>query len=95
MFQYAIWDLFDTNAPTNTAARAWILRAEENYGSLNLNEFEIVTNVGPLCLTGQVQEFIVSTPEPGTFAFLSAALLAMIAFGRRRVTGASGHSHLA
>ncbi|MGA8222830.1 MAG: PEP-CTERM sorting domain-containing protein [Candidatus Acidiferrales bacterium] len=93
--QYAIWDLFDANAPTNSAAQAWILLAEQNSGSVDLNNFEIVTNVGPLRLTGQVQEFIVPTPEPATFALLSAALLAMIVFGRRRAAGASGHSSLA
>jgi len=82
--QYAIWDLFDPTAPTNAAAQSWILKAEQNYGSLNLNNFEIVTNVGPLCLTGQVQEFIVPTPEPETYLLLGMGLFALIFFGRRK-----------
>lgn len=82
--QYAIWDLFDPNAPTNAGAQAWILSAEQNYGSVNLNNFEIVTNVGPLALTGQVQEFIVPTPEPGTIALLGIALLGLVFIARRK-----------
>jgi|SRR5271156_2539945 len=87
--QYAIWDLFDPNAPTNAAAQAWILSAEQNYGSVNLNNFEVVTNVGPLSLTGQVQEFIIPTPEPGTFLLLGAGLLVLLFSGRRKGAGGS------
>jgi hypothetical protein len=36
-----------------------------------------VTNCGPLTLTGQVQEFIVHTPEPGTLALLICGMLAL------------------
>jgi hypothetical protein len=39
--------------------------------------FEAVTNSGPLTLTGQVQEFIVQTPEPGTLALLICGMLAL------------------
>jgi PEP-CTERM motif len=93
--QYAIWDLFDPNAPTNAGAQAWILQAELNYGSMNLNDFEIVTNVGPLCLTGQVQEFIVPTPEPGTFVLLGSGLLGLLFLARRKAIGASPLSSIA
>ncbi|MFI5104955.1 MAG: PEP-CTERM sorting domain-containing protein, partial [Terriglobales bacterium] len=89
--QYAIWDLFAPNAPTNAAAQAWILSAEQNYGSVNLNNFELVTNVGPLSLTGQVQEFIVPTPEPGTFALLGVALMGLVFFARRKSKVVSLH----
>jgi hypothetical protein len=65
------------------------LSAEQNYGSVNLNNFELVTNVGPLSLTGQVQEFIVPTPEPGTFALLGVALLGIVFFARRKAKVAS------
>jgi len=87
--QYAIWDLFDPNAPTNAAAHAWITLAELNYGSVNLNNFEVVTNVGPLSLTGQVQEFIVPTPEPGTFVLLGAGLPVLLFLARRKAAGGS------
>jgi hypothetical protein len=87
--QYAIWDLFDPNAPTNAGAQAWILSAEHNYGSVNLNNFELITNLGPLTLTGQVQEFIVPTPEPGTYALLGAGLLGIVFLARRKAKIAS------
>jgi hypothetical protein len=87
--QYAIWDLFDPNAPTNPGAQSWILRAQQNYDSVNLNNFELVTNVGPLSLTGQVQEFIIPTPEPGTFALLAIALVGLVCLVRRKAKVAS------
>jgi hypothetical protein len=92
--QYALWDLFNPNAPTNAAAQAWILSAEQNYGSVNLNNFELVTNLGPLALTGQVQEFIIPTPEPGTYALLGAGLLGLVFLGRRKARVAS-HQQIA
>jgi len=88
--QYAIWDLFAPNGPTNAAAQAWINQAQQNYGSINPNNFEIVTNVSPLNLTGQVQEFIVPTPEPGTIGLLGAGLLVILWMGLRKAKSAAG-----
>jgi hypothetical protein len=93
--QYAIWDLFDPNAPTNSAAQAWILCAEQNFGSVNLNNFEVITNVAPLALTGQEQEFIVTTPEPETFALLGAGLLSLVFMSRRKANRSFPHSSAA
>lgn len=62
----------------------WLLLASQNYGSINLDNFEIVTNCGPLTLTGQVQEFIVPTPELGTLALLICGMLAVCAGLMRR-----------
>lgn len=79
--QYALWDIMNPGARGNGNAdvQNWLLLASENYNnpSLNLNEYEIVTNCGPLQLTGQVQEFIVYTPEPGTLALLLCGLLVL------------------
>jgi hypothetical protein len=61
----------------NADVQNWLLMAGQNYGTINLNNFEIVTNVGPLTLNGQVQEFIVPTPEPGTLALLVCGMLAL------------------
>jgi hypothetical protein len=77
--QYALWDIMNPGVRGNGNAdvQNWLLLASQNYGSINLSNFEIVTNVGPLTLTGQVQEFIVPTPEPGTLALLICGMLAL------------------
>jgi len=77
--QYALWDIMNpgSRGDNNSDVQNWLSLATENYGSINPNNFEIVTNVGPLCLTGQVQEFIVQTPEPATLALLLCGLLAL------------------
>jgi hypothetical protein len=77
--QYALWDIMNpgVRGSGNPDVQTWLLLASQNYGSINLSNFEIVTNVGPLTLTGQVQEFIVPTPEPGTLALLGCGMLAL------------------
>jgi hypothetical protein len=77
--QYALWDIMNPGARGSDDAdvQHWLLLASQNYGSINLDNFEIVTNCGPLALTGQVQEFIVQTPEPGTVALLICGMLAV------------------
>ena len=77
--QYALWDIMNPGVRGNGNAdvQNWLLLASQNYGSINLSDFEIITNVGPLTLTGQVQEFIVQSPEPGTLALLVCGMLAL------------------
>ena len=77
--QYALWDIMNpgVRGNGNAGVQNWLLLASQNYGTINLNNFAIVTNVGPLTLTGQVQEFIVPTPEPGTLALLICGMLAL------------------
>jgi hypothetical protein len=78
--QYAIWDIMTGVTPTSGSAVAWWYdQALSDYSTINPYDFEIVTNLGPLSLTGQVQEFIVQTPEPGTLALLLCGLLALAA----------------
>jgi hypothetical protein len=88
--QYALWDLMNPGSePTSYGNVAyWLGQAGSNYSSINPNNFEIVTNVGPLALTGQVQEFIVLTPEPGTLVLLVCGVFALAALTllRARVT---------
>ncbi|HUL32246.1 MAG TPA: PEP-CTERM sorting domain-containing protein [Candidatus Eisenbacteria bacterium] len=76
--QYALWDIMNPGARggDNSDVQNWLLLASQNYGQINLNDFAIVTNTGRLALTGQVQEFIIQTPEPGTLALLFCGLLA-------------------
>lgn len=78
-WQYALWDIMNPGARgnTNPDVQQWLTWASEYYGTVNLNNYEIVTNCGPLTLTGQVQEFIIQTPEPGTLALLLCGLLAL------------------
>jgi hypothetical protein len=77
--QYALWDIMNPGARESGDGdvQNWLLLASQNYGSINLDNFEIVTNCGPLALTGQVQEFVVQTPEPGTLALLICGMLAV------------------
>jgi hypothetical protein len=77
--QYALWDIMNPGVRGNGNAdvQNWLTMAGQNYGTINLSNFEIVTNCGPLMLTGQVQEFIVQTPEPGTLALLICGMLAV------------------
>ncbi len=66
----------------------WLNEAAQDYGSIRPGNFSILTNTGPLQQTGQVQEFIVQTPEPGVLVLLLCGLLA-IAFqmNRNHMTG--------
>jgi hypothetical protein len=77
--QYALWDIMNpgVRGNGNPDVQNWLLLASEDYGTINLSNFEILTNVGPLTLTGQEQEFIVRTPEPGTLVLLICGMLAL------------------
>jgi hypothetical protein len=87
--QYAMWDIMNPGSePTGYVdVQYWLNQAALNYGSINPNNFSIVTNTGKLNLTGQVQEFIVQTPEPSALALLGCGLLALaVLLGRGRLT---------
>jgi hypothetical protein len=62
----------------------WLAMAAAGYKDINLANFQIVTNVGPLGYTGQVQEFMVPTPEPATIVMLLIGIGAMFLFVARR-----------
>jgi hypothetical protein len=55
--QATIWQLFDGYAPTPSTGY-WLNLAQANYGSVNYDNFFVVTNTGPVNPTGQVQEFL-------------------------------------
>lgn len=61
--QATIWQLFDTYAPS-PATGYWLSQAEANYATVNYGNFFVVTNVGPVNPTGQVQEFL-TVLQPG------------------------------
>ena len=76
--------------PTNYAGTdgipvsQWLTWAAANYGQINSGNFAIITNTGPLKYTGQVQEFIVQTPEPATIVLLLVGIGAMFLLAWRR-----------
>jgi hypothetical protein len=77
--QYALWDIMNPGSEPATYGNVqyWLDGAAKNYGSIDLNSFSIVTNTGKLHLTGQVQEFIVQTPEPSALVLLGFGLLGL------------------
>ena len=88
--QYALWDLMTPGAePTNfagadgTTVERWLALAAANYGQINPANFVIATNTGTLAYTGQVQEFIVQTPEPATGVLLLFGVISMFLLFRR------------
>jgi len=82
--QYALWFLMNPNLTKydTAGAQLWLDMAGKDYKSIDPNDFLIVTNTSsannPLALTGGVQEFLVITPEPGTFAMVACAMLALV-----------------
>jgi hypothetical protein len=88
--QYALWDLMTPGAePTNfanadgTTVAQWLALAAANYGQINPASFVIATNTGTLAYTGQVQEFIVQTPEPAIGVLLLFGVVSMFIILRR------------
>jgi hypothetical protein len=66
------------------AVSQWLSWAAAGYGQINPADFSIVTNVGPLAYQGQVQEFIVQTPEPAAAVLMLAGMGFMFILFRRR-----------
>ncbi|HEY1946966.1 MAG TPA: PEP-CTERM sorting domain-containing protein [Bryobacteraceae bacterium] len=91
--QLAAWALMDPDTLNNllhshnTVADAYVVAAYENISAVNTAGFEILSDVG-----GTHQEFMTSTPEPGSLALLGAGLLAVGAsrfLRRKKVTFAA------
>ncbi|HEY1469189.1 MAG TPA: hypothetical protein VGF61_09090 [Candidatus Acidoferrum sp.] len=88
--QYALWFLMNPNLTKydTAGAQAWLDMASADYTSIDPNDSLILTNTSsetnPLALTGQVQEFLVVTPEPGTFAMVACAMFALVITLSRR-----------
>ena len=83
--QEAAWVITDPGyTPSDpNGAQSWLTLAQNNYGSVNLANFEIVsdTNAG----SGRNQEFIIDTPEPDSLALLATGFLfaGVGVFGKR------------
>jgi hypothetical protein len=89
--QDTIWDLFNPNAGNAgdpgpiPSTEAYLYAAEQNYGSINASNFEILTQVNNPGLTGGIQEFIVS-PEPSSTLLFGCGLMLVstIVYRRRK-----------
>jgi hypothetical protein len=96
-----IWQIFDPSQAPVPSSQYWLSQARQNYATGNYDNFRVVTNVGPVMKTGQVQEFLTmlpdgsptfdspastSTPEPGPAILIGSALF-LSATGLRMLHG--------
>jgi hypothetical protein len=96
--QATIWEIFDPSHAPEPRSNYWLKQAEKNYTKISYEDFRVVTNVGPVLPTGQVQEFLTivpdsgpskaAVPEPSSFLLIGGGLL-VISFGLRRLSGRS------
>jgi hypothetical protein len=86
--QATIWQLFDAFAPTPSTGY-WLSQAQANYASGNYSNFFVVTNVGPVNPTGQVQEFL-TTLNPSMSVYPQASQFETVATPEPRLMGALG-----
>jgi hypothetical protein len=84
--QATIWQLFSPGAPTPSSSW-WLEQARDNYATADYGDFRIVTNTGPVQMSGQVQEFLTRTqpnaPEPSTLLLAGLGLVGASCMGRR------------
>jgi hypothetical protein len=102
--QATIWDIFNPNISPKPATNYWLKQAEKNFSTMDFDSFRVVTNVGPVLPTGQVQEFLTiltpaqiaatstPVPEPGTTVLMVQTILVaggLLSVRSRRKHGAS------
>lgn len=63
-----IWQMFDPAEAPTPSSDYWRQKAQENYMTLEYDNFRVVTNEGPVLKTGQVQEFLTMLPAGSTLA---------------------------
>jgi hypothetical protein len=84
--QATIWQLFVPTAPAPSSS-TWLDLATANYATIDPGKFVVVTNLGPVFQTGQVQEFLIDppvpVPEPTSIVLLGTVILMGLVFARR------------
>lgn len=84
LLHYAIWNITSPGTPNlgslSTGDRNTVLgfisSAQHNYGQVNLNYWDVVTDVNTVNGQGGVQEYLTQvTPEPGTIILFGTGLL--------------------
>jgi hypothetical protein len=84
--QASIWALFSGNAGAPTpSSNYWLALAQQNYQSVNLSEFYILSDVRG-DVAASAQEFIVRSdmPVPGALLLVGAGLLGLVPTVRTR-----------
>ena len=76
-----IWQLFNSATAPVPSAWWWLDQARANYTAADYRNFRVVTNLGPLALTGQIQELLTvvpdEVPEPGVQLPVGVALVGL------------------
>jgi len=90
-----IWQIFDPQEAPQPSSNYWLTQAQNNYSSLNYDNFRVVTNVGPVTRTGQVQEFLTvlpsaATPEPAPALLIAAGLIGIGLIAKKARARAAG-----
>jgi hypothetical protein len=81
--QATIWDIFNPKISPKPSSNYWLKQAEKNFSTIAFDSFRVVTNIGPVLQTGQVQEFltvltpaqiarttVAAVPEPSTITLM-------------------------
>ena len=90
--QATTWRIFNPAAPAPSSSW-WMDQARSHYTSADYGDFRIVTNVGPVQQSGQVQEFLMrvqpnDAPEPPTELLAGLGLVGASCAWRRVRRGA-------
>jgi hypothetical protein len=95
--QATMWQLFNPDTAPRPSSSYWLDQTKNSYAGADYSAFRVVTNLGPVAPTGQVQEFLTRvdmdahlpndtapTPEPSTCVLVGFTLMGLgVALKRR------------